>query len=133
MTLLCSREPRAYKLVSTVSARFASASPICLRTALGTIVGVLSIMTAGYWGQISDAFGRKIALSAIIFGMTFQYVSLLTYTMHNLNFDPSDVIYIMVSVPDSIFHEHAWGFLVLGPVVEGLLGGLTTIHAAQNA
>ncbi|KAF8583728.1 MFS general substrate transporter [Ramaria rubella] len=87
-----------------------------IQATLGTIVGVLSIITAGYWGQISDAFGRKTVLSLILFGMTFH-----------------DIIYIMVSIPNSVFKRHAWGFLVLGPVVEGSLGGLTTLHAAEHA
>ena len=45
----------------------------------------------------------------------------------------SDVIYILVSMPNSVFHRHAWGFLIVGPLVEGLLGSMPALHAAQNA
>lgn len=51
--------------------------------ALATILGVLSIITAGYWGQISDAFGRKAAMSAVLFGMTFQCVFNFKSRMRN--------------------------------------------------
>lgn len=87
-----------------------------IQATLGTIVGILSIVTAGYWGQISDAYGRKTVISTVLFGMVFHHV-----------------IYILVDTPDTVFNRHAWKFLVLGPFVEGILGGITTYHAAENA
>ncbi|GJJ08625.1 hypothetical protein Clacol_002844 [Clathrus columnatus] len=87
-----------------------------IQATLGTVVGVLSIVTAGYWGQVSDAYGRKTVLSTVLFGMLFHHI-----------------IYILVDTPNTIFNRYAWKFLILGPFVEGLLGGLTTYHAAENA
>lgn len=40
---------------------------------------------------------------------------------------------MLVNIPDSFFHRHAYKVLIIGPVVEGLVGSLTTHHAAENA
>lgn len=45
----------------------------------------------------------------------------------------SDVIYILVTIPNSVFNRHARSILMVGPLVEGLLGSMPALHAAEKA
>lgn len=45
----------------------------------------------------------------------------------------SDLVFILVSTPHSIFAAHGHKFLIVSPIMEGLLGGWGTLQAATSA
>ncbi|KAK4056403.1 hypothetical protein OIO90_002546 [Microbotryomycetes sp. JL221] len=84
-----------------------------LNTLLSFIMGCLSALTTGWWGSVSDRFGRKPVLVAALVGLNLMdIVFLITVTFH-------DVV--------------GYRFLFLGPILDGLLGGYATAQATGNA
>lgn len=46
---------------------------------------------------------------------------------------PSDLIFILVSTPHSVFSAHGHKLLIISPIIEGLLGGWSTVQAALTS
>ncbi|KDR68702.1 hypothetical protein GALMADRAFT_256506 [Galerina marginata CBS 339.88] len=85
-----------------------------LTAVIGASMGILSCITTGWWGAFSDRYGRTRV-------MGFSTLALLI----------TDTIFIMVT----LFSKHIPGgywFLVVGPTIQGLLGGMATGLAAIN-
>ncbi|KAF8520258.1 MFS general substrate transporter [Hysterangium stoloniferum] len=81
-----------------------------------TIMGILSALTTGWWGQFGDRHGRTKVLGAAVTGLLF-----------------TDVMFIIASNPPTIFQGRAHLLLIIAPIVEGLLGGWTTLQGAIHA
>lgn len=45
----------------------------------------------------------------------------------------SDLTFILVSTPHSIFASHGHKLIIIAPIIEGLLGGWSTLQAATSA
>ncbi|KAH9034417.1 major facilitator superfamily domain-containing protein [Lactarius hengduanensis] len=86
-----------------------------LQTIVATTMGVLSVCTTAWWGHYSQKHGRTKVLAAATLGTLF-----------------TDLAFVLVSTP-SPFSRHSHKFLFLAPVIEGLLGGQSTLHAAIAA
>ncbi|KIY43476.1 MFS general substrate transporter [Fistulina hepatica ATCC 64428] len=100
---VCNTDPAVQAAVAKIS------------TAMALAMGILSCITAGWWGSYSDRHGRLKVLGISILGV------LLTNT-----------IFILLSW----FPEYAVGgywFLLVGPFVEGILGGVGGASAAMHA
>ncbi|KAH7106522.1 MFS general substrate transporter [Auriculariales sp. MPI-PUGE-AT-0066] len=93
-----------------------SAATTRIQFLMTIIMGVLSSITTGYWGQFGDRFGRRPVMIVSAFGLMFV-----------------DAVFILVSQPHSKFSGHGHKFLLVAPFVEGLLGGWSTFIAATNA
>ncbi|KAF5369159.1 hypothetical protein D9615_009966 [Tricholomella constricta] len=78
-------------------------------------MGILSCLTTGWWGSFSDRHGRTRLLGLSVIGL------LLT-----------DFNFIFVSRNFQRLPGGYW-FLLLGPLIEGSLGGLTASVAAMHA
>ncbi|GAA99360.1 uncharacterized protein L969DRAFT_93820 [Mixia osmundae IAM 14324] len=76
-------------------------------------MGILSAFTAGYWGSMSDRRGR---LSI----MTVSLIGLLS----------ADLVFLLTV---KFSHVVDYRMLVLGPLIDGLLGGYATATACTNA
>ncbi|KZT73532.1 MFS general substrate transporter [Daedalea quercina L-15889] len=87
-----------------------------LQTIMTFTAGVLSALTTGWWGHFGEMHGRTKVLSAATLGLFL-----------------TDLTFILVSTPHSIFAVHGHKLLVISPAVEGLLGGWQTLMAAVNA
>ncbi|KAI0699674.1 major facilitator superfamily domain-containing protein [Cytidiella melzeri] len=99
----CAKEP----IVQAAVAR--------LSMMLALSLGILSCMTAGWWGSISDRYGRVTVLRFAVFGLLVNDVIFLS-TVH--------------------FHRYLPGgylFLLLGPLLDGLCGGMTALSATIHA
>ncbi|KAK4701137.1 hypothetical protein P7C70_g5100, partial [Phenoliferia sp. Uapishka_3] len=84
-----------------------------LSLTLALLMGVLSSLTTGFWGALSDRRGRKPVLCLALFGMFVM-----------------DAIFLIVVN----FHEVVgYRFLLVGPAFDGMLGGMSTASAATNA
>ncbi|GAA5901855.1 hypothetical protein JCM6882_008691 [Rhodosporidiobolus microsporus] len=80
---------------------------------LSLLMGILSSMTTGFWGSLSDRRGRKPVLVLALLGtVLMDSVFLLTVNYHQIL---------------------SYNFLFLGPLLDGLLGGYTTAQATSTA
>ncbi|KAI0759595.1 MFS general substrate transporter [Trametes elegans] len=87
-----------------------------LQTIMTTIMGALSAVTTGWWGTFGERHGRTRVLAAATMGLFM-----------------TDLVFILVSTPHSIFAAHGHKLLIVSPVLEGLLGGWATLQAATSA
>ncbi|RDB26264.1 putative membrane protein C14C4.07 [Hypsizygus marmoreus] len=87
-----------------------------LQTVMTTTMGLLSALTTGWWGHFGERHGRTKVLATATFGLFL-----------------TDLMFILVSTPSSIFATHGHKLLVVAPVIEGLLGGWSTLQSATSA
>ncbi|KAI0333493.1 MFS general substrate transporter [Cubamyces sp. BRFM 1775] len=92
-----------------------SAAVAELNIIMTTAMGILSCMTTAWWGSLSDRVGRTRVMSCAVVGI------LLT----DLNFIL--VYYFYKRLPGG------YQFLVAAPILEGLLGGLSSMSANVHA
>ncbi|RXK40819.1 hypothetical protein M231_01878 [Tremella mesenterica] len=78
-------------------------------------MGTLSALTCGFWGQTSDRIGRTKVMAISTCGLLFN-----------------ELTFILVA---SFPHLAPGGYraLLLGPIVDGLLGGFSTLQATLHA
>ncbi|KAF9500505.1 MFS general substrate transporter [Pleurotus eryngii] len=99
----CAQDPDVQAAVAQLSA------------VLTATMGVLSCLTTAWWGSFSDRYGRTRVIG----------ISLLGLLMNDLNF-----IFV------TRFFRYAPGgywFLLVGPIIEGSVGGLASSIAAMHA
>jgi len=87
-----------------------------LQTIMTFTMGVLSALTTGWWGHFGELHGRTRVLAAATMGLFL-----------------TDLTFILVSTPHSIFASHGHKLLIISPIVEGMLGGWQTLQAGINA
>ncbi|KAI9507902.1 major facilitator superfamily domain-containing protein [Russula earlei] len=84
--------------------------------AVKTTESILSAVTTGWLSHMSDMFGRKQILLLSMFGALFM-----------------DFIYILVSDPSTLFGRYGETFIVIAPLVEGILGAQSTYNGIVHA
>ncbi|TBU42587.1 major facilitator superfamily domain-containing protein [Dichomitus squalens] len=87
-----------------------------LQTIMTTTMGVLSALTTIWWGGFGERHGRTKVLAVATFGLFM-----------------TDLMFILVSTPHSIFAAHGHKLLIISPIIEGLCGGWATLQAATSA
>ncbi|KAJ7593229.1 major facilitator superfamily domain-containing protein [Mycena floridula] len=87
-----------------------------LQTIMTTSMGLLSALTTGFWGSFSQRHGRTKVLASATFGLFL-----------------TDLTFILVSTPNSIFAGHGHKLLIIAPIIEGGLGGWSTLQGATTA
>ncbi|BEI84547.1 hypothetical protein CcaverHIS002_0411510 [Cutaneotrichosporon cavernicola] len=83
---------------------------------IAVVAGLLSAMTTGWWAAYSDRRGRRIVLAVVEVGLLINDLCMLT----------------IASYPRLVVQTRLW-ILLLGPALDGLLGGFSTIVAAMHA
>ncbi|KAI0049921.1 hypothetical protein FA95DRAFT_1556236 [Auriscalpium vulgare] len=111
-----SDDPRRLPSPTCVSDPAVQAGAARLQMLMMTLMGGLSALTTGWWGHFSEKHGRTKVLALSTLGL------LLT-----------DLTFILVSTPSSPFSHHGHKFLLVSPVIEGLLGGWSALQAATSA
>lgn len=86
-----------------------------LTTVTALIVGVLTCLTTGWWGQLSDRRGRKFVMGCSVIGLLISEGNL-----------------ILVTLMQSRLPGDYW-FLTASSVIDGFLGGMWTASAAAHA
>ncbi|EKM57891.1 uncharacterized protein PHACADRAFT_251794 [Phanerochaete carnosa HHB-10118-sp] len=81
-----------------------------------TTMGLLSAITTGWWGHFGEQYGRTRVLAAATLGLFL-----------------TDLTFILVSTPHSPFAAHGHKLLIISPIVEGALGGWSTLQGATMA
>ncbi|KAI9057904.1 MFS general substrate transporter [Trametes sanguinea] len=92
-----------------------SAAVAELNIIMTTAMGVLSCMTTAWWGSVSDRYGRTRVMSLAVIGILLTDLTFIA------------VFYFYKQLPGGYY------FLITGPVLEGLLGGLTSMSANVHA
>ncbi|KIM39801.1 hypothetical protein M413DRAFT_19586 [Hebeloma cylindrosporum] len=87
-----------------------------LQTMMTTTMGLLSAFTTGWWGHFGERHGRTRVLAFATFGLFM-----------------TDLTFILVSTPTSPFAKYGPNLLLIAPVIEGLLGGWSTLQSATSA
>ncbi|KAF5373858.1 hypothetical protein D9758_000672 [Tetrapyrgos nigripes] len=100
---LCAADPT----VQAAVARLSAAMSLCM--------GVLGILTTGYWGSFSDRHGRTSVMGITVIGLLV-----------------TDAAFILVYFFSRRLPGGYW-FLLIGPLLEGSLGGTTSAIAAMHA
>ncbi|KAF8891345.1 major facilitator superfamily domain-containing protein [Infundibulicybe gibba] len=86
-----------------------------LTVAITTLTGVLSCLTTGWWGALSDRRGRTRVLGISVIGVLV-----------------TDINFIFVTLASQKIPGGYWA-LLLGPLIDGSVGGVTTAAAAMHA
>lgn len=84
-----------------------------LQTMVTTIMGTLSALTTTWWGGFGERYGRTRVMAIATLGLFL-----------------TDLMFILLSTPHTIFAKHGHALLIVAPFIEGLLGGWTTLHSA---
>ncbi|KAG5641236.1 hypothetical protein DXG03_005680 [Asterophora parasitica] len=87
-----------------------------LQTMMTTTMGLLSALTTGWWGHFGERHGRTKVLAIVTLGLFI-----------------TDLTFILVSNPASPFSQYGHALLVLAPIIEGVLGGWSTLQSATSA
>lgn len=111
-----SEDPRQVLSERCFSDPAVQANAARLQTMMFTIVGVLSVCTTAWWGHYGQKHGRTKVLAASTLGALF-----------------TDLAFVLIATPSSPFSRHNHKFLLLAPIIEGILGGQSTLHAAISA
>ncbi|KAI0782329.1 major facilitator superfamily domain-containing protein [Abortiporus biennis] len=109
-------DPRAAPTRRCLSDPAVQAGAAKIQTIMTTTMGVLSALTTGWWGHFGERHGRTKVLAASTLGLFL-----------------TDLTFILVSTPHSIFASHGHKLLIISPIIEGLLGGWSTLQAATSA
>ncbi|KDQ61041.1 hypothetical protein JAAARDRAFT_32037 [Jaapia argillacea MUCL 33604] len=100
---LCATDPVVQAAVAELNAVFT------------TTMGILGFTTTAYWGSLSDRYGRTFVLKLTSFGLLFQAVN-----------------FVLVAWYSEWLPGGYW-WVLLGGIVEGFSGGITTAAAAVHA
>ena len=105
------------------------------QTIMTTTMGLLSALTTGWWGHFGDRHGRTRVLAASTFGLFLTYAGhfIASSVIAHASFSSRDLTFILVSTPHSIFAIHGHKLLIVSPIIEGLLGGWSTLQGATSA
>jgi len=87
-----------------------------IQAAVVTTMSVLSAITTGFWSRLGDVHGRKLILSTFLVGALSM-----------------EAVFMLVMRPNSIFGQYAEQFILVGPIIEGFVGGLSTFNGVTHA
>ncbi|KAG9315207.1 major facilitator superfamily domain-containing protein [Chiua virens] len=109
-------DPRVIPGKKCVSDPVVQAGAARLQTIMTSTMGALSALTTGWWGQFGERRGRIPVLAMATLGLFL-----------------TDLIFILVSTPGNPLAAHSHKLLILAPIVEGLLGGWSSLTGANSA
>ncbi|KAJ7639855.1 major facilitator superfamily domain-containing protein, partial [Mycena polygramma] len=87
-----------------------------IQTIFTTAMGLLSALTTGWWGRFGERHGRTKVLAFATLGLFL-----------------TDLTFILASTPSSPLSSHGHKLLLIAPVIEGLLGGWSTLQSVTSA
>jgi MFS family permease len=94
-------------------------------------MGILSALSTGFWGAVSDRLGRTTVMAVSLIGFASRWVH-ANSCCFTTDYGVSDIILVVTA---SYPHRVPFGyrFILLGPILDGLMGGFSTISATNNA
>ncbi|KAF7336657.1 hypothetical protein MVEN_02100500 [Mycena venus] len=109
-------DPRRLPSPRCMSDATVQAGAARIQTIFTTTMGLLSAFSTGWWGRFGERKGRTKVLSFSVLGL------LLT-----------DLTFILASTPSSPLSSHGHKLLLVAPILEGVLGGWSTLQSATFA
>ncbi|KAK0500376.1 major facilitator superfamily domain-containing protein [Armillaria luteobubalina] len=103
-------------IVDCSSSPAAQSRAAAIQASITTVMSILSATTTGPWSRLGDSVGRKPILFANLIGA----MSL-------------ELVFLLVTTPNSIFYDYAEQFLMLGFIIDGLVGGLSAFNGIYHA
>lgn len=104
-----------------------------LQMIMTTTMGLLTALTTGWWGHFGERHGRRTVLAIATFGLFLTLAPSLCFLSALSDVLDRDLTFILVSTPSSPLSHHGQKLLLLAPVIEGLLGGWSTLQSATSA
>ncbi|KAF9468036.1 hypothetical protein BDZ94DRAFT_837450 [Collybia nuda] len=87
-----------------------------IQASVVTVMSVLSAITTGFWSRLGDDYGRKPILVLFIIGALAM-----------------EFFYVLVMNPISIFGRYGEQFILVGPVLEGFVGAISSFNGIVHA
>ncbi|KAH6913454.1 major facilitator superfamily domain-containing protein [Coprinopsis sp. MPI-PUGE-AT-0042] len=87
-----------------------------IQASVVTTMSALSAITTGFWSRSGDSTGRKPIFAA------FFITALLM-----------ELVFVLVMKTDTVFGKYPERFILVGPVIEGLVGGLSVFNGVTHA
>lgn len=87
-----------------------------IQASVVTTMSVLSAISTGFWSRLGDAHGRKLILSTFLIGALLM-----------------EAVFVLVMRPNSLFGRYAEHLILVGPILEGFVGGLSTFNGVVHA
>ncbi|KAF9031012.1 MFS general substrate transporter [Hymenopellis radicata] len=109
-------DPRRLPSNQCMSDSAVQAGAARLQTIMTTTMGLLSALTTGWWGHFGERHGRTKVMAIATLGLVL-----------------TDLMFILVSTPHSPFASHGHKLLILAPIIEGMLGGWSTLQSSTSA
>ncbi|KAF5342443.1 hypothetical protein D9611_001500 [Ephemerocybe angulata] len=130
---LAQQDPRNLPSHRCLTDPAVQASAARLQTLMTTTMGLLSALTTTFWGRFSQTHGRTKVLAISTFGLLFTDLIFILTSTPNLPWPLSVFDYTPDSPDTSNWARYKHHLLLLGPIVEGALGGWTTLQSATSA
>ncbi|KAJ3534373.1 hypothetical protein NMY22_g6953 [Coprinellus aureogranulatus] len=87
-----------------------------IQAAVVTTMSALSAISTGFWSRAGDRHGRKPILAAFLTGALLM-----------------ESVFVLVMRPNSVFGHYAEKPILVGPILEGFVGGLSTFNGVVHA
>ncbi|KAG6895275.1 hypothetical protein C0992_002229 [Termitomyces sp. T32_za158] len=87
-----------------------------IQASVVTLMSVLSAIATGFWSRLGDKHGRKPVFALFLLGAICM-----------------ELTYVLVMQPGSLLGRHAEKFILAGPILEGLVGGLSSFNGVVHA
>ncbi|KAF5359742.1 hypothetical protein D9756_003443 [Leucocoprinus leucothites] len=87
-----------------------------IQAAVVTVMSVLSAISTGFWSRLGDTHGRKPIFILFISGALLM-----------------EAVFVLVMRPNTFFARHAERLILVGPIAEGFVGGLSTFNGVFHA
>ncbi|KAJ2915193.1 hypothetical protein MD484_g5221, partial [Candolleomyces efflorescens] len=87
-----------------------------IQASVVTTMSVLSAISTGFWSRRGDVQGRKLILATFFIGAILM-----------------EAVFVLVMRPQSIFGRYGEKFILVGPIIEGFVGGLSTFNGVVHA
>ncbi|KAF9223663.1 hypothetical protein BS17DRAFT_781014 [Gyrodon lividus] len=109
-------DPRVIPGKKCVSDPAVKAGAARLQVIMTTSMGALSALTTGWWGHFGERYGRTRVLAVSTLGLFL-----------------TDLTFLIVSTPHNLLAAHSHKLLILAPIIEGSLGGWSSLTGANTA
>ncbi|KAF9004010.1 major facilitator superfamily domain-containing protein [Cyathus striatus] len=101
---------------SSTSANLVDFVSLAIDVAVVTTMSVLSAISTGFWSRLGDTHGRKPILLVFLLG---------ALTM--------EAVFVLVMRENTIFSKYGEKLILLGPILEGLVGAISTFNGVVHA
>ncbi|THU91914.1 MFS general substrate transporter [Dendrothele bispora CBS 962.96] len=87
-----------------------------IQASITTVMSILSAIATGPWSRWGDLHGRNSVLMLTVLGALAM-----------------EIVFILVTRPNTMFSRNAEQFIMVGPVMDGLVGGLSAYNGVVHA